>query len=248
MTNNNWIFLRGLTRGNAHWGNFPEIFKSLNPESEAEFLEIPGNGTLNKVDTLVDAKKIIYFLKRKSKFYSQEEMPVHLCGISLGGMVALKWAELFPQNIQSVSVINTSLQQCSPFYQRLLPQNYFKIISMLFESSAHDKELNILTITSNKPIENQNYLEAFAAFSTAFPVSKMNSIRQLILARKIKINKFPPLPLKIISSKMDRLVSPLCSDGIAKTLGGAQYIHPTAGHDLPLDEPSWLSEVLISKK
>ena len=44
MNNNRWVFLRGLTRGNIHWSKFPEVFKTINPDAEMEFLEIPGNG------------------------------------------------------------------------------------------------------------------------------------------------------------------------------------------------------------
>ncbi len=242
---NNWVFLRGLTRGNIHWGNFPEIFKRLNPEAEIEFLEMPGNGLLSEEISPINPKQVIELLRYKSKF-CQNNLPFNICGISLGGMVALKWSELYPEDIQSVAVINSSLKQYSPIYQRLIPNNYGKIIGALFKSDEEEQERIILSITSNKFEENQKYLKSFAELSKEHKVSRANFIRQLILASNIKIQTHPNLPLIVISSKLDRLVHSSCSEKIAENLGGSLYEHPTAGHDLPLDEPEWLSDMLVS--
>ena len=89
MNRKRWIFLRGLTRGNIHWGNFPELFKNANPDNEVEFLEIPGNGFLNNEITPTNIIQVIDLLKSKSNF-CKENVPINICGISLGGMIALK--------------------------------------------------------------------------------------------------------------------------------------------------------------
>ena len=39
------IALRGLSRGQKHWGVFPQTLNSLDSEIDLELLEIPGNGT-----------------------------------------------------------------------------------------------------------------------------------------------------------------------------------------------------------
>ena len=244
MSNNNWVFLRGLTRGNIHWGSFEEIFKRINPDAQIEFMEIPGNGFLSDEKSPTNVKILINILREKNKF-SQKNMPFNICGISLGGMVALKWAELYPHEINSVSLINSSLRQYSSFYERLLPNNYAKMLWALFYSSSSEQEKLILKITSNNFEVNKKHLEAFSAFSKLHKVSKKNFARQLLLASSIQIKSLPDLPIKIISAKFDRLVSSKCSAKIVKGLGGKSYIHPTAGHDLPLDEPEWLIEKLL---
>ena len=242
--NNHWIFLRGLTRGNAHWAQFPEIFKNANPDAIVEFLEIPGNGSSNKEVTPINAKEVIDLLRTKSLIV-QKNTPFHICGISLGGMIALKWAEIYPQNIQTINIINSSLGQFSPFYHRLIPDTYTKILGAALNSNNAEKEKIILNITSNKCLETEKHLKIFTEFSNDHKVSKINFLRQLLLAKNIYIHNLPNRPLKIISSKNDRLVHHSCSDKIAKALGGKQYIHPTAGHDLPLDEAQWVSETLL---
>jgi pimeloyl-ACP methyl ester carboxylesterase len=243
MNNSRWIFLRGLTRGNIHWGKFPEILKLAYPDIEVEFLEIPGNGYLNLEKTSTDINQILKQLKNRSKF-CQQNLSFNICGISLGGMVALKWAELFPQDVESVTIINSSLKQLSPLYHRLLPNNYAKIFKAIGESDIQNQEKIILQLTSNKSNETQSYLKSFTNFATEHKILRFNIIRQLILANRIRITNFPNIPLIIIVSENDRLVSSHCSKIIFKVLGGSLHCHPSAGHDLPLDEPDWLLEIL----
>jgi pimeloyl-ACP methyl ester carboxylesterase len=247
MTTNNWIFLRGLTRGNAHWSQFPEIFLNQNPGCEIELLEIPGNGTVSEVPTSTDPLKVIEFIRNKSQF-CQQKKNFNLCGISLGGMIALKWAELYPSEVQSLSLINSSLRETSPFYQRLRPQCYLQILKAALSRSTTEQESLILQITSNNFESTKENIPSFAEFAEKHPVTIKNLINQLILANKITIQKNPALPMKVIWSERDRLVNNLCSQKIALKLNAKTYIHPTAGHDLPLDAPDWLSNILSYKQ
>jgi hypothetical protein len=38
----------------------------------------------------------------------------------------------------------------------------------------------------------------------------------------------------------DRLAHPTCSGRLAEALAAPLVVHPTAGHELPLDDPDWL--------
>lgn len=240
----NWIFLRGLTRGNIHWGEFADLFLAANPDAQIEYLEIPGNGLLSRDLTPTDPVMVIDFLKNKSQFANSNKT-YHLCGISLGGMIALKWAELYPDQVESVTVINSSLSQYSAFYQRLRPQNYPPLVGALLERDTYEQEKTILKVTSNKFEQNEKYLSSFAQFAREHKVSRSSFIRQLILANNIHIHQLGKNKLTVLLGAGDRLVHPSCSEQIAKNLKGRLVIHPTAGHDLPLDEPQWLVEQLL---
>lgn len=242
---NNWIFLRGLTRGNIHWGDFPDLFLAANPNAQVEYLEIPGNGSLSADQTPVHPEMVIDLLKSNSRL-AQSNSTYHLGGISLGGMVALKWAQLDPSKIESVNVINSSLSQYSAFYQRLRPENYLPLLSAIFNHSTSEQEKIILRITSNKFEQNKKYLKAYAQFAAEHQVSRANFFRQLMLANNIQLPPIPNIRLNVLSAAQDRLVHPSCSQQIASGLKGKLIIHPSAGHDLPLDEPEWLIEQLMS--
>ncbi len=54
----------------------------------------------------------------------------------------------------------------------------------------------------------------------------------------------PKIPILVIGSKGDRMVSPSCIEKLHKHFGGDLIWHPTSGHGLPLDEPEWLSETV----
>jgi homoserine acetyltransferase len=243
---NNWIFLRGLTRGNVHWGDFPEIFMAANPGAQVEYLEIPGNGLLCNEVTPVDPEEVIKVLKNKSKL-AQGNNTYHLCGISLGGMIALKWCEMHEDSVESITVINSSLPQNSSFYQRLKPRNYLTLLKILFTQDSYEQESHILNMTSNNLLETKKYLERYANFSSTHKVTRMNFLRQLILASKIRVKKIRPKKLFILSAAHDSLVHCLCSQKIANDLEGELLIHSSAGHDIPLDAPEWVAKHLVSR-
>ena len=71
--------------------------------------------------------------------------------------------------------------------------------------------------------------------------------RQLLAAARFH----PPkeklaLPILLLNGASDQLVSPHCSRALADAWGLELRAHPTAGHDLTLDEPEWVLEQLRS--
>ncbi len=247
MNTNNWIFLRGLTRGNIHWADFPSLFQNKHPEFQIELLEIPGNGTTCNEKTPINPQAAIEMIRKKSKF-CQQGQTFNLCGISLGGMIAMKWAELYPNEVQTLTIINSSLKQLSPFYHLLKPNSYLSILHSLFTKDTLKQEATILQITSNHYETAKEKLPHFSDFTKNHPVTKSNFVKQLILANRIKLNEQLPIPLNILWSQQDRLVNCKCSENIAKKFNAKTFVHPSAGHDLPLDAPDWLCEILGNKQ
>jgi pimeloyl-ACP methyl ester carboxylesterase len=49
----------------------------------------------------------------------------------------------------------------------------------------------------------------------------------------------------VLASLGDRLVSPGCSRRIASRWALPIRLHPTAGHDLPLDDPEWVVQQVL---
>lgn len=237
------MLLRGLSRGNGHWGDFPEYLKKKNVD--IELMEIPGNGTTHQQTTPTDALEVISQIKAKSQFYQSKEK-FNLCGISLGGMIALKWAEIFPEDLSSIAIVNSSLKQQSGFYQRMNYQKYPQVFKALLNKDPQIRQKIILSLISNHKDRADLYFDEFVKFSNENPVTLSNFIRQLILANKIKIQKKITTPVKVICSEQDQLVHFQCSLNIAEQLNVKAEIHPTAGHDLPLDAPEWLADILVN--
>lgn len=168
--------------------------------------------------------------------------PYFLLAMSLGAMVAVAWANAHPEELGGCVLINTSLRPWSPFYQRLRPQNYLGLLKLMLRSKDPiHREKIILRLTSSRPDRPQKLAE-WADYAQQNPVSSANALRQLLAALRFNApHAKPPMPMLILSSAQDRLVDPRCSRHLAGRWGTALAEHPTAGHDLPLDDGGWIT-------
>jgi pimeloyl-ACP methyl ester carboxylesterase len=78
-------------------------------------------------------------------------------------------------------------------------------------------------------------------------VSCGNVVRQLVAAVRYRADPDLPVPLLVLASQNDRMVDPSASRAIAYRVPGATLKeHPSAGHDLPLDDPQWVLEQIAA--
>lgn len=243
------IFIRGLVRSEIHWGPFLTLLleKSGSAPFEYIFLDIPGNGKKYAQITPIEPDKVIDTLRKeladrinKKKFY--------LVGISLGGMITLRWLEKFPEEILGAICINSSLSATSNIFDRFSPLKIFNFFSALFNSDPKKLEDLILRVTSTayrqNPAKYSSYLSSYVKFADQHPLRKRNIIFQLLLASRIKI-KGNLSRLIILNGQQDRLVSPSCSLALSQKFHAPLMTHPTAGHDLPFDEPNWIYNQIL---
>lgn len=235
-----WILLRGLTRESRHWGEFPDLLQRECSAVELYAIDMPGNGSLNRQDSPVCVLEMVencraQLLKRGIA------PPYYLLAMSLGAMVATAWANSHPEELGGCVLINTSLRPFSPFYERLRPRNYLPLLSLLCCGRDNERrERTVLRLTSMHRDRPQTIAE-WVGYAQQNPVSSRNALRQLIAAARYEapVGK-PEPPLLILASAQDRLVNPHCSRAIATRWKATYAEHPTAGHDLPLDDAPWV--------
>jgi pimeloyl-ACP methyl ester carboxylesterase len=244
MGNKNFVLIRGLNRGNIHWADFPEILLQKIPNAKIEFLEIAGNGTrfneispVNAEECLSDLRSKVSFLKNGEKFY--------LISISLAGMISMLWADRFPNDLNGVVVINSSLGQFSKPWERLNFKNTPRLFPALLSKNTYQKELTILEATSAQPDRIQKFLKPYTEFSDKYPTKFSNLIRQLILANSIKIINTNRLKTLILVGLNDKFVNPNCSYKISKRFNFKLEENAQSAHDLPLDDPNWLADKIV---
>ncbi|HLT23389.1 MAG TPA: alpha/beta hydrolase, partial [Bacteriovoracaceae bacterium] len=97
-----FILLRGLTRESRHWGDFPKLLQEHYPESKIILLDLPGAGTLHKERAPLSVEKMVTRLRKEIDEHLLEKNNINFIGVSLGGMVAMKWAEMFPQDLNKI--------------------------------------------------------------------------------------------------------------------------------------------------
>jgi pimeloyl-ACP methyl ester carboxylesterase len=81
------------------------------------------------------------------------------------------------------------------------------------------------------------------AIQRARPISRANALRQLLSAARFHAPALAPeVPLLVLASRQDALVDPRCSRRVAELWRADFAEHPTAGHDLPLDDGPWVAQ------
>lgn len=235
-----WVLLRGLSRERRHWGEFPGHLQQACGDGEVHALDLPGNGGLNRLASPVDVAAMAENC-RAQLCERGIAPPYYLLAMSLGAMVAVAWAGRYPQEVAGCVLINTSLRRFSPFYRRLTPRNYLPLLRLLLERDPERRESAILRLTSCRP-ERPATLAEWTAYARQHPVTPGNALRQLLAAARYWAPAGKPPPaLLILASAGDRLVDPRCSRELATRWQAAFAEHPSAGHDLPLDDPAWVA-------
>jgi len=234
-----FVLIRGLLREQRHWGEFTQLLTQQFPDTEILTLDIPGNGSLyqqtspNTIEGLTEALRSQLAGKKN----------INLIAISMGGMIAIDWMNRHPLEINNAVLINTSVRPYSPFFHRLRWQNYPNILTMFF-NSAEQMDQKILALTSNLHQNDTALLADWKKWRTQYPVSKISAINQLRAAAQFLASEKPAHPLLIISAKKDHLVDYHCSLALHQVWHTDYLQHDSAGHDLPLDDPKWLTQAI----
>jgi pimeloyl-ACP methyl ester carboxylesterase len=234
-----WILLRGLTRESRHWGDFLGQFQQALPGTQIMALDLPGNGRLNQQKSPLRIQDMVAHCRTQLASRNLAP-PFNILAMSMGAMVAVAWSEMYPQEVAAQVLINTSMRPFSPFYQRLLPANYALLLQLSLIGAAPEAwERAVLNLTSNRP--HDDILPLWLAMRDEKPVSRSNTVRQLIAAARFQAPQAKPLvPTLLLASEQDHLVSVNCSKTLANQWQCDLLIHNTAGHDLPLDDGAWV--------
>ncbi|MFZ6875286.1 alpha/beta fold hydrolase [Undibacterium sp. Di27W] len=243
-----WILLRGLMRESRHWGDFPERFQQAVGAERVLCLDFPGNGQLHAEHSLTTVAAMAEHCHRQLQVRGVTE-PVHVLAVSLGAMVALAWADLYPNDMHRMVLINTSVAPHNPFYLRLRPANYPALITTMLFGSSEQRERLILRITSTLQTTQQakEIVTRWTTYAQEKPIVVGNILRQLLAAMRFRAPPYSgKVPLLLLAGEHDRLVNAACSRKLAGLWDSPLHSHPTAGHDLPLDDADWVIEQVLS--
>lgn len=242
QTASTWLLVRGLCRQQRHWEDFPkQLAQALNARVLCS--DILGTGTEWQVTTPCSITQIMLQLRKQFRQQHPDvSYPIRLLGISMGGMICTEWARCFPNEVQCMVFINTSFKQFSPLYQRLKLNKIPTLIDIL-RSPPLQQEQSILVMTSHTQHNNIVLSQRWSRYAEQQPVSRQNALRQLYAASRFKPPTQPPIAsILLLASTQDQLVDVRCSNAIATKWRCPLHYHPTAGHDLPLDDSHWVCQ------
>lgn len=233
-----WLLLRGLTREQAHWGDFTERLADRFPQHRFSCADLPGTGS----HVGSPSPATIAGIREQLQHTLALNKPVGLMGLSMGGMVALDWAQQSPESVAGLVLINTSTG-FSPPWQRMRP-GVLSAASGLLARRPGKREQAILELTSNQPVTPELLL-AWVQIQGQRPVRTSVMVSQLLAAaRYCPRATQPPVPAWLLASRGDRIVHWHCSRTLAQRWNWPLWLHPDAGHDLPMDDPDWVLDRL----
>ncbi|WP_421850926.1 alpha/beta fold hydrolase [Marinomonas sp.] len=242
-----WLLLRGLGRDQRHWGGFPTNLQQALPTHRVLTPDLPGNGSLVHLTSPTSiAQATDYY-----RLWLREQTvtgPIHLVGLSMGGMVAIDWLCRYPNDISFAYVINSSMKGCSLPWQRM---RLNAMLRLLFSSLISKKQLEhqVRLLTSNMQPNPQALELQWVKWAKDASPSLFNFVRQLWAAASFEVTTLPHTErLLLLASTHDHLVNSSASRRIADKWNLPLIEHPKAGHDLPLDDPQWLVDQLIKRK
>jgi pimeloyl-ACP methyl ester carboxylesterase len=237
----NWIFLRGLARESGHWGSFLDTFHETFPETVVEAIDLPGVGEMLSQDCPISIEGMTELVRHEAKL----RFPVDRFGIlaiSLGGMVAMEWMQLYPSDIEAAVLINSSSKD-SAFFKRLRFQIWPELIRVLGTTNLRDREKKLINLLMNSDEAKRIALPLWAKIATERPVTPLNFSRQLFAAARFAgLKSKPNIPVLLLNSLGDRLVDPSCSESLQQKFQWKLERHAWAGHDLPWDAGFWVCE------
>jgi len=243
MTKQKHFFLfRGLIREARHWGDFPKLLTSAFPGCTITMIDIPGAGVYYKSPSPLSIRKMVERMRQVYLEKRQADEECILMAISLGGMIAGQWLKSYPEDFHKAILLNTSYGGMSHVFERLKLSALIYLLKVpLLKGRA--KEAHILRLVSNHRNVFDKTLNLWEVIQKEQPVSLSNTIRQIAAGGLFRMGNFKPkLPILVLASTSDRMVSVNCSKAIAEKWQAPILEHPTAGHDLTADDPNWVVE------
>jgi pimeloyl-ACP methyl ester carboxylesterase/alpha-ketoglutarate-dependent taurine dioxygenase len=238
-----WLFLRGLSREQRHWGAFPDVFCATNPEARVHCLDLPGTGTEVHRASPATVRAIVSDVRaRFLALREQHAGPWGLFGMSLGGMIAMQWCADHPRDFERVVLANTSASDVGQVWDRMRPRAIATTLRALASRDPVARERLILSMVTQRGRDLDEVARAWADIHAQSPVSRATVVRQLRAATLFRAPDRLDLPVLVVAGARDALANPACARALAERFGVPLEVHPEAGHELALDAPEWLAE------
>jgi pimeloyl-ACP methyl ester carboxylesterase len=239
-----FYLIRGLVREKGHWGSFSDEVQKIHPDAKISYIDIPGNGIHFQSVSPLTVSGMVEKMRQEFLNLRAENDEAHMVAISLGAMVGVEWMKNHPNDFAKATLINTSFAGMSPAFHRLHPSAVIHLAKVPF-LKGRSKETHILKLVCNNKEVFDEAVEDWTKIDAERPVNFSNTVRQLIASALFKVEDYKPeIPVKILGATFDRMVSVECSRAIARKWKAPYLEHPSAGHDLTLDDPTWVAQNL----
>ena len=240
-----FFLLRGIGRESGHWGTtFPSFMKGYFPQAQFVLMDLPGAGRYYDQPALPTVEKMADFL-RASHLSALDSLPGKkvIVATSLAGNVALEWITQYPTDFHGAVLLSTSLKGVCNTDERVQPDAKKAFVDIFLTNDIAERETKFLSINSNLNVGNDSLLVAWQGIQALRPVSKGALLKQTVAGMVYQPpTESPQIPLLLVGSKVDKIVSETCFEKVASSLEAKLVLSEDAGHGIPVDVPAWLAD------
>lgn len=243
----NIFLIRGLTRESGHWGEFIPLIQENLPNAKIHLLDLPGAGVYAKNRASSRVHKMVDFIRKDVIESIENDAYNIICATSLAGIIAIEWTMRYPKDFKGLIMVSSSVGGICNSNERAHRSLRWDMFRILFTRNIELRERLVLKVNCNKPEIVEKLHGEWVKIQKLRPMTRLNIFRQTLAGIRYRTRgRKPDVPILIIGSKSDRLVSKNCIDKMNRYFGGDLIWHETSGHGIPLDEPKWLSERIAS--
>lgn len=241
-----WLILPGMNSDQRHWSSFAERLSRELPEGASLLrLDLPGFGSQHRrhspwsISAIGEDLRRRWFLGRDSR-----PGPWGLLGHSLGGMIGMRWCERHPDDFARLVLVNSSAMNTSPPHRRMSLTLVPDILEILMHPDAEVRSRTYLKI-STRLVDPERLLPNWVRYLDEHPPSKRSLVAQFLAASRFRAPSRLKPRTRVLCSEGDAFTDPSCSRLLARRLGAPVHVHPTAGHELLIDDPDWTVQELL---
>lgn len=242
-----FVYIRGLVREKRHWDRFVPFMKKHFPHDDHFSVDIKGVGERFKDRSSSTISGMAEDIKEQleKKYGENLSGDLNLISVSMGGMIAIQFAYQFPDLVNSLVLMNTSIKGVNSLNLRLKPQGMVNFFKVLLTFDTEKREGVILNMVSNNAVTREEIKPTWVKIQRENPVSKFNSFLQTFAAFRFSYPgvKISPEKILFLAGKGDTLCDYRCSEQLNKLFKGSTLsVHETAGHNIIDDDSEWVSQ------
>lgn len=242
------FLLIGLTKSGLHWDKrFVAGLKEAFGTDDVFPMDIPGCGERNHLSTPFGVPAIVEDMREhyeQSLLRDDDDTHHLLVSVSLGGMLATEWTRRYPEDFDSLVVINSSFKGFSPVWRRVQPWAMQMMLRIFLTRDSAQKEHLVTVLCGNNPEQRDEILEDWIDIDRRHPLRRRNVVVQTLSGAAYRPDHVPDVPKLILAARHDRLAHYSCSEAIHRAWGGDLVVwdDPLIGHGAHFDAPGRLVE------
>jgi len=245
FSGHHFFLIRGLTREAGHWGStFDGLLNERFDKPQITYMDLPGSGIFYDKKASVKLSKMSeqtrsYYLETIKK--SKDKKIV--VATSLAGMMMLEWSQKYNEDFDAIVLSAVGLKKVCTSKERVSPSAKRKMFNIGTTFNLKEKERKIYQINSNNEVKENKVVDNWVEIQEKRPMSFFNTMKQALsgLFYNPQITK-SKIPILVLGSKKDAVVSEECIKKVALHLGAKYKLHETSGHGIPIDAPDWMAD------